>query len=82
MTGYKAISPVYNNDDVDNTRDASTDVCFVEAVHSIGEWQSVHRIKDLEQLQQSLWCYDYQPNWYLCKQNFQPKTNNSDSNPY
>lgn len=82
MTGYKAISPVYNNDEVSNTRDASTDVCFVEAVHSIGEWRSVHRIKDLEQLQQSLWCYNYQPNWYLCKQNYQPKTNNDDSNPY
>ncbi len=82
MTGYKAISPVYKNDDVDNTRDASTDVCFVEAVHSIGEWQSVHRIKSIEQLQNTLWCYDYQPNWYLCKQNYQPKTQADDSNPY
>ncbi len=82
MTGYKAISPVYKNDDVDNTRDASTDVCFVEAVHSIGEWQSVHRIKSIEQLQNSLWCYDYQPNWYLCKQNYQPKTDDNDDDLY
>lgn len=81
MTGYKAISPVYKNDDVDNTRDASTDVCFVEAVHSIGEWQSVHRIKSLEELQKTLWCYDYQPNWYLCKQNYQLKTDDNDD-PY
>ena len=84
MTGYKAISPVYKNNDIDNTRDASTEVCFVEAIHSIGEWQSVHRIESLQELQKALWCYDYQPNWYLCKQNFQPQKtdNNDDSNPY
>ncbi|WP_438012526.1 type I-F CRISPR-associated protein Csy2 [Psychrobacter raelei] len=83
ITGYKAISPVYKNDEVDNTRDATTDVCFVEAVHTVGEWQSVHRIKELEQLEQALWCYDYQPNWYLCKQNYQPPTiNNNDDEDY
>ena len=81
MTGYKAISPVYKNNEVDNTRDASTDICFVEAAHSIGEWQSVHRIKSIEQLQNALWCYDYHPNWYLCKQNYQPKTDDNDD-PY
>ncbi|AWT49255.1 hypothetical protein DLE54_06790 [Psychrobacter sp. YP14] len=83
MTGYKAISPVYKNDEVDNTRDATTDVCFVEAVHTVGEWQSVHRIKELVQLEQALWCYNYQPNWYLCKQNYQPPTiNNNDDEDY
>ncbi len=68
MTGYKAISEVYPNDEVANTRDNETDVCFVEAVHSIGEWQSVHRIRDEQALRQSLWHYDYHENWYLCKQ--------------
>ncbi|MFU8844577.1 MAG: type I-F CRISPR-associated protein Csy2 [Bacteroidales bacterium] len=68
MVGYKAISQVYNNDEVANTRDHETDVCFVEAVHSIGEWQGVHRIRDEEALKQSLWQYDYQKHWYLCKQ--------------
>jgi CRISPR-associated protein Csy2 len=71
MVGYKAISEVYKNEEVANTRDDETDVCFVEAVHSIGEWQGVHRIKDEEKLQQSLWDYDdYRKHWYLCKQIF------------
>lgn len=68
MTGYKAISQVYKNADVGNTRDNETDVCFVESVHSIGEWQSVHRIKSEEQLRSCLWQYHYEENWYLCKQ--------------
>ncbi len=70
MVGYKAITEVHKNDDVANTRDDKTDVCFVEAVHSIGEWQGVHRIRDEEAVKQSLWYYDYQKHWYLCKQNF------------
>ena len=68
MVGYKAISQVYTNEEVANTRDHETDVCFVEAMHSIGEWQGVHRIRDEEALKQSLWQYDYQKHWYLCKQ--------------
>ena len=68
MTGYKAISPVYKNADVGNTRDNETDVCFVESVHSIGEWQGVHHIKTPEQLQSCLWRYHYEENWYLGKQ--------------
>jgi CRISPR-associated protein Csy2 len=68
MTGYKAISEVYKNHDVKNTRDNETDVCFVESVHSIGEWLSVHHIKTPEQLQNCLWHYHYEENWYLCKQ--------------
>lgn len=69
MTGYKAISEVYENDQVSGTRDSETDVCFVEAIHSIGEWQGVHRIKTAEQLQNSLWQYaPYEKDWYLCKQ--------------
>jgi len=70
MVGYKAISKVYKNKEVVNTRDEETDVCFVEAVHSIGEWQGVHRIRDEDALKQSLWQYDYQKHWYLCKQIF------------
>lgn len=68
MTGYKSISPVYKNHEVANTRDNETDVYFVEAVHSIGEWQSAHRIKDEALLKQSLWGYHYEDNWYLCRQ--------------
>ena len=69
MVGYKAISKVYANDEVANTRDHKTDVCFVEAVHSIGEWQGVHRIRSEQALKQSLWHYDdYQEHWYICTQ--------------
>ena len=68
MVGYKAISEVYDNDQVENTRDNETPVCFVESVDSIGEWQSVHRLKTMEELQQSLWHYTYENHWYLCKQ--------------
>lgn len=68
MVGYKAISEVYENDQVENTRDNETPVCFVESVDSIGEWQSVHRLKTMEELKQSLWYYTYENHWYLCKQ--------------
>lgn len=63
--GYKAISPVYPSDQVANTRDAVTPVCFVEAVHSIGEWHSLHRIQNVAD---TLWHYRYEQDWYLCRQ--------------
>ncbi len=68
MTGYKAISPVYKNGEVANTRDNETDVCFVEAVHSVGEWQGVHHLRSAKALKQSIWHYHYEENWYLCQQ--------------
>lgn len=68
MTGYKAISQVYANAEVGNTRDSETDVCFVESVHSIGEWQSVHHIREPAQLKEILWHYQHEENWYLCQQ--------------
>jgi len=68
MVGYKAISPLYKNAEVANTRDNETDVCFVEAIHSIGEWQGMHRIKDEQALSKTLWNYHAEKNWYLCKQ--------------
>ncbi len=80
MTGYKAISPLYDNNEVTNTRDDETDVCFVESVHSVGEWLSVHRFKSMDQLSDSIWRYHYEVDkqasnaesekggWYLCKQ--------------
>jgi len=68
MVGYKAISPVYPQGEVANTRDNETPVCFVEAVHSVGEWKGVHRVKSMEELNNFLWHYHYEGNWYLCKQ--------------
>ncbi len=68
MVGYKAISKVCPNHDVANTRDSETDVCFVEAIHSIGEWRGIHRIRNATSLQQTLWHYHNEKDWYLCKQ--------------
>jgi CRISPR-associated protein Csy2 len=69
MIGYKAISEVYPNAEVENTRDCETPVCFVESVHSVGEWLSVHRLKTVDELNSWLWHYYHEENWYLCKQN-------------
>lgn len=78
MTGYKAISKVYRNNEVENTRDNETDVCFVESVHSIGEWLSVHRINNSEALSQSIWRYKpYEENWYLCTQSISQQESTS-----
>lgn len=84
MTGYKAISQVYKNAEVGNTRDNETDVCFVESVHSIGEWQSVHHIKTPKHLQRCLWRSHYEENWYLCKQMVDSQTDATDNHvsPY
>ena len=65
MSGYKAISDVYDPGEVLNTRDEKTPACFVEAVHSVGEWQSVHRISCLKQ---TTWRYQHEGHWYLCQQ--------------
>ena len=80
MTGYKAISPVYKNSEVASTRDSETDVCFVESAHSIGEWQSIHRIKTSKEIAQCLWHYHYEENWYLCKQNTEQQKNDEANN--
>lgn len=69
MVGYKAISEVSDNKEIENTRDNETPVCFVESAHSVGEWQSAHRIRSAENLNNCLWHYHYEKNWYLCKQN-------------
>ena len=69
MVGYKAISEVYDSKEIENTRDNETPVCFVESAHSVGEWQSAHRIRSMEELNNCLWHYHYEKNWYLCKQN-------------
>lgn len=74
MTGYKAISPVYPAGEVKNTRDTETPVCFVESVHSVGEWKSIHRIKDIDDLNTCLWHYHHEEHWYLCKQFTSPPT--------
>lgn len=82
MCGYKAVTHVLENEQVKNTRDSYTDVCFAEAVHSIGEWRGIHRIKSFKDLLNALWCYEYEQHWYLCKQNYQPTLDVNTDNPY
>jgi CRISPR-associated protein Csy2 len=66
MNGYKAISELYPAGKVKNVRDSSVPFCFVEAVHSVGEWKSLHRVIDFSE---TIWQYSYESDWYLCKQN-------------
>ena len=65
-TGYRAISELYEKGKATNTRDPSVPFCFTEAVYGVGEWQSPHRINDLQQI---IWRYvPPEDGWYLCKQ--------------
>lgn len=66
MTGYKAISDLYDPGAVSNTRDEITSSRFVEAIHSIGEWKGIHSLKDVHDV---IWRYQHDDQWYLCKQN-------------
>ncbi|QDJ13787.1 type I-F CRISPR-associated protein Csy2 [Mergibacter septicus] len=73
--GYKAISQTYAANEVENSRDQTTPVTFVEAIHSIAEWiGSPSRITSMEQI---LWTYHYDAPFYLChccKQDLPPPT--------
>jgi len=66
MVGYKGISPIYEPGEVANVRDETVPARFVEAVHSIGEWQSFHRVTDINEV---IWEYSSDDEWYLCQQN-------------
>ncbi|MBW6498816.1 MAG: type I-F CRISPR-associated protein Csy2 [Bacteroidales bacterium] len=65
MTGYKAISELYGPGSVLNTRDEITPSCFVEAIHSIGEWKGMHSLNNVDEI---IWRYEHDGQWYLCKQ--------------
>lgn len=83
MTGYKAITEVFPAGEIEGVRDIETDIAFVEAVHSVGEWQSVHRLKELEHWNGSVWSYVYEQDWYLCKQNtVQAEQSLTNDDPY
>jgi len=66
MTGYKAISELYEAGEVLSTRDEITPSRFVEAVHSVGEWQGMHRTQRISDI---IWRYQQDGQWYLCQQN-------------
>lgn len=80
MVGYKAISEVYDEGQVECTRDPNIPTCFVEAIHSIGEWLSMHRVNRLEEF---IWRYRQHDEWYLCQQssNKPDKANISEIDP-
>jgi CRISPR-associated protein Csy2 len=62
--GYYAISELYPAGEVDNVRDKNVPVAFAETAYSVGEWQSVHRLKEINA---GIWRYTYQHPWYLAK---------------
>ena len=65
MTGYKAISELYEAGEVLNTRDETTPSRFVEAIHSVGEWKGMHSIQSISDV---IWRYHNDNEWYLCRQ--------------
>lgn len=67
MVGYQAIDRLYKAGEVANTRDPTKPFCFVEAIYSIGEWRSPHRIESIEEV---LWRYSYreEEGYYLATQ--------------
>lgn len=79
MTGYKAISQLYDPGEVRNTRDETTPSRFVEAIHSVGEWQGMHRTTQLKNV---IWRYQQDGEWYLCQQHSkqsEPQEKNEES---
>lgn len=65
MSGYQAISPLFENKEVAHTRDNQTPFRLAEAVYSVGEWISPHRLTNPEQM---VWEYHQQQNDYLAVQ--------------
>lgn len=81
VTGFKAIAPKLKKEEVlgirvkpDPEDQDVKQVVFVEAVHSVGEWLSMHRVKHLSDC---IWRYHQDAEWYLCKQNSQQNLNNT-----
>ena len=67
--GYAALSPLYEPGEVVNARDDTTAFRFVEALYSLGEWVSPHRLTHLQQL---LWHHsaDRDKRIYLCTNHY------------
>lgn len=70
-TGFKAISPLYENGEVARSRNPDTPFRFVESAYGVGEWLSPHRIRSLEQI---FWRYQTDGDWYLCQNGYQSQT--------
>lgn len=63
-SGYCAISECYKPGVVSNVRDNTVPVTFAEIAYTVGEWLSVHRLKNI---QRGLWHYHYDFPWYLAQ---------------
>lgn len=74
MTGYKAISDLYEPEEVLNVRDSKTPTRFVEAIHSVGEWKGAHSLASIEEV---IWRYEHDGQWYCCAQSNQSESKNS-----
>ncbi|MCE9680470.1 type I-F CRISPR-associated protein Csy2 [Shewanella sp. AS1] len=62
--GYCAISLLYEAGVVENVRDKSVPVAFAETAYSVGEWRSVHALRDISD---GVWRYEHSYPWYLAK---------------
>lgn len=74
--GYAALSEQHAPGTVGNARDNTVPVRFVEAVYSLGEWVSPHRLDHLEQL---LWRTETHQaqGLYRCRNAYKPTTEHS-----
>lgn len=70
--GYGALTKLQTAGTVANTRDNSTEFCFVESLYGIGQWISPHRLHTAQQL---LWYTEHQPEngIYRCSNDFTRK---------
>ncbi len=87
MTGYRALSAVIDertNDKpkISSARDNTTPICFVESVHGVAEWRSVHRFYQLSDILASLWHYSYDDGWYLCSNTIKDIQDTSSENEF
>lgn len=67
--GYQAISPLYPPGTVTAARDSTTPFCFAEAIYTLGQWISPHRINNLAEI---FWHYHQQDDLYLCENHYYP----------
>ncbi|MGF1907172.1 type I-F CRISPR-associated protein Csy2 [Aliivibrio salmonicida] len=66
MSGFYAISPLYEAGKVENVRDTTVPVVFAEAAYGIGEWMSPHRLTCIGD---AIWRYEHHDSWYVAKTN-------------
>ena len=71
--GYAALSALHAAGSVEQARDGTTPLRFVESVYSLGQWISPHRLRDSAQL---IWwpTYDEATGLYRCRNACQPET--------